>query len=191
MAIDGIHNVIRFLERLENEEVPDIDFLELRACDQSCAGGILMSGNRFLTVERLEHRAKRYPYASEMKEKLDDADIDIINTKLVSDKIKPSPVFQLDENRAKALEKMKKAQRIICFLPGIDCGACGAPNCHALAEDMVQGKAKMSDCIFLQQLWQEEGKIRASKAFMNVEKKWGKDRFQADCNKRGRRNEGF
>ncbi len=191
MAIDGIHNVIRFLERLENEEVPDIDFLEFRACDQSCAGGILMSGNRFLTVERLEHRAKRYPYASETKEKLDDKDVEIINTKLVSDKIEPSQVFQLDENRAKALEKMKKAQRIICFLPGIDCGACGAPNCHALAEDMVQGKAKMSDCIFLQQLWQEEGKIKAKKAFKNVEKKWGKDRFQADCNKRGRRNEGF
>lgn len=191
LAIDGIHNVIRFLERLENEEIPDIDFLELRACDQSCAGGILMSGNRFLTVERLERRAKRYPSAFNCKEKLDDTDVDIINAKLVSDKIEPDPVFKLDENRTKALEKMNRAQRIICFLPGIDCGACGAPNCHALAEDMVQGKAKMSDCIFLQQLWQDEGKIKTSKAFKNVEKKWGKNRFQADCNKRGRRNEGF
>lgn len=25
----------------------------------------------------------------------------------------------------------------------------------------------------------------------NIEKKWGKERFNADCNKRGRRNEGF
>jgi len=31
IAVDGIHNVIRFLERLENDEVPDLDFLELRA----------------------------------------------------------------------------------------------------------------------------------------------------------------
>jgi hypothetical protein len=56
---------------------------------------------------------------------------------------------------------------------------------------MVQGKAKMSDCVFLQQRWQNENKISAGKAYRNLEKKWGKERFNADCNKRGRRNEGF
>ena len=191
LAIDGIRNVVRFLERLENEEVPDLDFLELRACDQSCAGGILMSGNRFLTVERLEQRAKRYPSSKDIKIDTEKIDTEKIKSNLITDKIEPDSVFKLDENRTRALEKMKKAQRIICFLPGIDCGACGAPNCHALAEDMVQGKAKMSDCIFMQQRWQEEGKIKASKAFKNIEKKWGTGRFQADCNKRGKRNEGF
>ena len=60
MAIDGIHNVVKFLERLENEEVPEFDFLELKSCDQGCAGGILLTGNRFLTVERLQKRAKMY-----------------------------------------------------------------------------------------------------------------------------------
>ncbi len=69
--------------------------------------------------------------------------------------------------------------------------ACGAPNCQALAEDMVNNKAKMSDCIFLQQMWVDEGRINARKAFLNIQKKWGTDRFKADCNKRGRRNEGF
>ena len=59
LAIDEIHNVISFLERVENEEVMNVDFLELRACDQSCAGGALMSENRFLTVERVHTRANR------------------------------------------------------------------------------------------------------------------------------------
>ena len=36
LSIDGINNVIEFLEKVENEEVEDVDFLELRACDQSC-----------------------------------------------------------------------------------------------------------------------------------------------------------
>ena len=31
LAIDEVHNVIEFLEKLENEEITDIDFLELRA----------------------------------------------------------------------------------------------------------------------------------------------------------------
>lgn len=191
MAIDGIHNVIKFLERLENEEVPDIDFLELRACDQSCAGGNLLSGNRFLTVERLEHRAKRYEPSLKFKDHPIQQMAATLKSKLVADPIQPKPVFILDKDRERALEKISRMQRIICFLPGIDCGACGAPNCQALAEDMVCGQAKMSDCIFLQQTWQGENKISPTKALNNMERKWGKDRFKADCNKRGRRNEGF
>jgi iron only hydrogenase large subunit-like protein len=59
LAIDEIHNVIDFLERMETtDEIQNVDFLELRACDQSCAGGILLTGNRFLTIERLNKRAQ-------------------------------------------------------------------------------------------------------------------------------------
>ena len=41
----------------ENDEVEDVDFLELRACDQSCPGGILTADNRFLICERIFARA--------------------------------------------------------------------------------------------------------------------------------------
>ncbi|HZL09431.1 MAG TPA: [Fe-Fe] hydrogenase large subunit C-terminal domain-containing protein [Prolixibacteraceae bacterium] len=191
MAIDGIHNVVRFLERLENDQVHGIDFLELRSCDQSCAGGILLTGNRFLTTERLERRAKRYPSAKDISNTVLKVNTEELKQKLIIDSISPKPVFIFGTDRAKAMDKMERAQRIVCFLPGIDCGACGAPNCHALAEDMVNNKAKMSDCIFLQQMWVDEDRIKAKKAFLNVQKKWGTDRFKADCKKRGRRNEGF
>ena len=53
---DEIHNVIDILEKIENDELTDIDFLELRACDHSCAGGALVVNNRFLTIERLRKR---------------------------------------------------------------------------------------------------------------------------------------
>ncbi|HWS00706.1 MAG TPA: [Fe-Fe] hydrogenase large subunit C-terminal domain-containing protein [Prolixibacteraceae bacterium] len=190
IAIDGIHSVVKFLDRLENDEVQGFDFLEMRACDQSCAGGILMTGNRFTTTERLEQRSNKYPSCRE-KELTPGLNREELTRCLLIDDIKPYNVFRLDDDISKAMEKLSKAQRIICFLPGIDCGACGAPNCQALAEDMVQGKAKMSDCVFLQQRWQNEGRIGVEKAFLNLEKKWGEGRFNADCNKRGRRNEGF
>jgi Na+-translocating ferredoxin:NAD+ oxidoreductase RNF subunit RnfB len=32
-------------------------------------------------------------------------------------------------------------------LPGLDCGACGAPDCRALAEDIVKGLADDSFCL--------------------------------------------
>ena len=40
LAIDGIHNVSDFLEKLEDEDIQDIDYLELRACDESCKENI-------------------------------------------------------------------------------------------------------------------------------------------------------
>jgi iron only hydrogenase large subunit-like protein len=189
MAIDGIHNVVKFLERLENEEIPDLDFLELKSCNEGCAGGILLTGNRFLTVERLQKRAQHYPRATVSE--LDGIDVEALKRKLVTEKIEPRNVFVLDKDRTRALEKLEKASKILCQLPGIDCGACGAPNCHALAEDMVQGKAKMSDCVFLQQRYLSENKISAQRADKILEKIWGKNRFDADCNKKGGRNEGF
>ncbi len=191
IAIDGINNAVRFLERLENDQVHGIDFIEMRACDQSCAGGILLTGNRFMTAERLERRALRYPSAKKITPETIQANVEELKEKLNLDPIQPNPHLTFGKDRVKAMEKMDKAQRIVCFLPGIDCGACGAPNCHALAEDMVNNKAKMSDCTFLQQMWVDEGRIKPQKAFLNIQKKWGMGRFKADCNKRGRRNEGF
>ncbi|MHC1715887.1 MAG: (Fe-S)-binding protein [Acidaminococcaceae bacterium] len=32
-------------------------------------------------------------------------------------------------------------EEVLSSLPGLDCGACGAPTCQCLAEDIVQGKA--------------------------------------------------
>ena len=189
IAIDGIHNVVKFLERMENEEVPELDFLELKSCNQGCAGGILMTGNRFLTFERLQKRSKRYPFASLYG--LSKEDESYLLKKVESDTIEPNYVFSLDKDRIKALEKMQKADKILCQLPGIDCGSCGAPNCHALAEDIVQQKAKMTDCIFLQKRYLKENKTNIQKTFSTLEKTWGKNRFEADCNKKGGRNEGF
>ncbi len=77
LAIDGIKNVNEFLENIENEKFDKIDFLELRACDESCAGGILISGNRFLTVERLKNRAAEYRTREKAQEtKIKDAFIE-------------------------------------------------------------------------------------------------------------------
>jgi hypothetical protein len=189
MAIDGIHNVVKFLERLENEEITGLDFLDLKSCNQGCAGGILLTGNRFLTVERLQKRALRYPKSAALH--VDEVKKETVMKELQAEKIEPKNIFVLHSDRIKALEKMQKANKILCQLPGIDCGGCGAPNCHALAEDMVKGKAKMTDCIFLQKRYINEKKLTADKGFENLEKIWGKNRFDADCNKKGGRNEGF
>lgn len=189
LAIDGISNAIKFLEKIENEELFGIDFLEIRACDESCAGGVLNSENRFLAVERLNTRAREVKYRlkhdpiasrktySEKKEYL------LAHIEL--DKpIKPKSI-SLDKNRAAAMKKMKRKRELMCFLPGIDCGACGAPNCMALTDDIVNRKAAISDCIFLQKQMEHQKGISAETSYKIVEKIWGKARLEKDCTKAG------
>ena len=54
----------------------------------------------------------------------------------------------LDEDICKAMDKVELIETILDKLPGLDCGSCGSPNCRALAEDIAQGRASETDCIF-------------------------------------------
>ena len=56
--------------------------------------------------------------------------------------------MQLDEDISIAMKKFEKMEEVLSSLPGLDCGACGAPTCQCLAEDIVQGKAHETECIF-------------------------------------------
>ena len=48
---------------------------------------------------------------------------------------------------AESMRMMADIQRLKDTLPGIDCGACGAPNCRAFAEDVVKKTASIENCI--------------------------------------------
>jgi len=53
-----------------------------------------------------------------------------------------------ERQKAARRQKMEQMERILESLPGLDCGSCGAPNCQALAEDVVRELATEMDCVF-------------------------------------------
>ena len=173
LAIDGMPNVIEFLEKLENDEIQGIDFLELRACDESCAGGILTHGNRFLTVERLREMANSAPQKHALSEDYQK----ICSAYIPMQPVKPRSMVKYDVNIKIALEKMSKARRLKELLPGIDCGACGTPSCEALAEDIVCRDASINACIFMRTRFEKKGMISQETGMMMMEKIWGKERI--------------
>lgn len=177
LAVDGINNVIEFLEKFENGEINGIDFLELRACDEGCAGGILGSGNRFLTAERLRHRAKLMgPMKAKVKDRIK-AQSEFIREHIKLERIEARSIVKLDDDFDKAMDKMEQIQEILKELPQVDCGICGSPSCEALANDIVQGTAEMSRCIFYQRR-QENLDIRNTKAnLQRMIQVWGSDKF--------------
>ncbi len=61
------------------------------------------------------------------------------------------PGIRLDADMATAIEKLSRLDENTRSLPGKDCGACGAPTCAALAEDIVMERAERSLCPYVEQ----------------------------------------
>jgi Na+-translocating ferredoxin:NAD+ oxidoreductase RNF subunit RnfB len=180
LSIDGIGNAIEFLEKLENNTLGNFDFLEMRACDEGCAGGILSTTNRFLVSERLRSRVDQYYSDKKTGKVIDNKSItgytDYVTANASIGSIEPRSIMKLDEDMVQAMKKMQKIQKIKSYLPGIDCAACGSPNCRTLAEDVVQGRAHTSDCVFV------AIKVKGGETMNQVvdftEEIWGKERFK-------------
>jgi len=185
LAIDEIHNVIEFLEKIESDEISDIDFLELRACDESCAGGVLTVGNRFLTAERLEKLAVSLPLknGSDVPKAIT-AYNKYLEERISIGKIHPRSMLKLDENMAVAMKKMDMVREILPCLPMVDCGACGAPNCQALAQDIVQREADLEHCFFVQKRMENNLEFTSEESMQKLTEIWGKEKFGLICKRK-------
>jgi len=182
LSIDEIKNVIEFLEKVENDEVEDVDFLELRACDQSCPGGVLTCENRFLTCERMFARAK-YVAGKERRGEMTRAqEVEEEHSYLMHNikvgEIEPRSMLSLDSDISKALEKMNKINEYKRMLPQIDCGICGAPSCDALAEDIVRSNGDLTDCIFIQRNLEARKSMKTEESLKIMELIWGDEKIK-------------
>ncbi len=180
LSVDGIGNAIEFLEKIENDTVGSFDYLEMRACDKSCAGGILSATNRFLVSERLHKRAEQYFIDKNQGKIFNNKTItkyrDYVAGNASIGKVEPRSIMKLDEDMVQAMKKMQKIEKIKNYLPGIDCAACGSPGCRALAEDVVQQRAHTSDCVFV--AIKVKGGETMNQVVDYTEKIWGKKRFK-------------
>ena len=142
LAADGIENVIRVLEELEDEHIRDVDFIELNACSGGCVGGVLTVENPYVAQARIHSLRKYLPVSlNHIGEDIDDM--------MWENELKfNADIFRLDEDINKAMEMMENMEKIYSGLPKLDCGSCGAPSCKAMAEDIVRGKARETECIF-------------------------------------------
>ena len=142
LAADGIENVIRVLEELEDEHIHGVDFIELNACSGGCVGGVLAVENPYVAQARIQILRKYLPVSlNHLKE--DDIDRMMWETILTF----KADTFRLSDDIFEAMDMMEKMEKIVNDLPGLDCGSCGSPTCRALAEDIVRGRAKETDCI--------------------------------------------
>jgi len=144
LAADGIENVIRVLEDLEDEKFTNLKFVELNACNGGCVGGVLTVENPYVAEVKLKHLRKYMPVARshmDMEETVEE---------MVpwTTGVEYEPVYSLGGNMMESFMRLNQVEELCKKLPGLDCGSCGAPSCKALAEDIVRGEATETDCVY-------------------------------------------
>lgn len=144
ISVDGINNVISILEQIDNDRITDIDFVEVNACVGGCVGGPLTVENNFIAKTKIKKIKNLLKQNTKDDNSVVLPDIDVSFNK----PIEFSSIMQLDNDISEAIRKMDSIRAIANELPGLDCGSCGAPSCHALAEDIVLGFGSEGDCIF-------------------------------------------
>lgn len=144
LAADGIENVIRVLEEVEDERIGELDFIELNACAGGCVGGVLCVENPYVAKARIQRLRKYLPVSQNHL-----SGGTIPNVMCWEDSLEFSNVLTLSSDLKEAMQMMVQIDSMEESFPGLDCGACGAPTCRAFAEDVVRGICKESECIFV------------------------------------------
>ena len=142
LAADGIENVIRVLEDMEDQKFTNLKFVELNACNGGCVGGVLTVENPDVAEVKLKRLRKYMPVArSHIEGNAEEL------VKWTKD-VQYEPVFNLGNTMMESFARLNQVERLCKKLPGLDCGSCGAPTCKSLAEDIVRGEAVESDCVY-------------------------------------------
>ncbi|MBQ9859275.1 MAG: 4Fe-4S binding protein [Clostridia bacterium] len=153
LAADGIDNVNRVLDQIENGNIPPLEFVELNACTGGCVGGVLNVQNPFIAKARLQNLRRFLPVSRNFLPKEEQY---IPDGYFFDGVPEYQPVTQLGNSRAESMRMLADIQTLRATLPGLDCGACGAPTCRTFAEDVVRGQTTIDHCPILRRGANEE-----------------------------------
>ena len=137
LRVTGVRHVMKMMEAIEDGQIDDTAVVEMYLCDHGCLGSPLLNENAFVA----EYRLRQMQFPDELEAKA----VKRTNGLTVRQGMR------LDKDMAKAIEKLKQISEHIRTLPGRDCGICGSPNCAAMAEDIVLGRAKKTECVFFKE----------------------------------------
>ena len=145
LSVDGIENVKHALEQIEDSRFDCLDYVELLACSNGCLGGPLTVENGYVAKSRMNAILRHTQDKMVQKTGI----FENAHEKFrMTEEIEPNEANQLKGTMMERIIKTARIDEIVRELPGLDCGSCGSPTCHALAMDIVGGHASEMNCIF-------------------------------------------
>ncbi len=143
LAADGIENVIKVLENIEDERYSGLSFVELNACPGGCVGGVLQVENPYIAKAKIKKMIGPMPQAR------NELPPGVPPEMLWDTHLEYAPVMQLGSTPQESFKRYAELEEILQKLPDLDCGSCGAPTCQTFAEDVVRGNASLNECVVL------------------------------------------
>jgi hypothetical protein len=148
LAVSGLAETIRYLEKIEMGLLHDIEYFEFRACLEGCIGGPLTVADRYQAKRtvakfvRMFGHEKRLKYAQARKAYEDGW--------FFSESSRTSIVAMNQKlSLSDAIARQEKIEEVFRKLPGKECGLCGSPDCRTFAEDVADGQVEVDRCILL------------------------------------------
>jgi ferredoxin len=148
LAVSGIQETIRYLEKLEMGLLSEIEYVEFRACPEGCIGGPMAVKDRHEAKNDLRRLVRMFG----IEKRIHDAD---------AQRLYSTGWFFIDRkdflNRSEskrssisdAIKRQGQVEKTLKLLPGKECGACGSPDCRTFAEDLVDGRTSLEKCVFM------------------------------------------
>ena len=155
IAVSGVHETIRYLERVEMGLLDHIEYLECRICKEGCVGGPFTVADRYQTKQLVQKYVRMFGEERRVKQKY--------LRKIYQEgwfraerQVLPVRTEKIDMTIAERIEQQKRVESTLKRLPQKHCGMCGSPDCRTFAEDVVAGKARLNDCAQQKQFWGKE-----------------------------------
>ncbi|MBN1831546.1 MAG: 4Fe-4S binding protein [Deltaproteobacteria bacterium] len=148
LAVSGIKETIRYLEKLEMGLLSDIEYVEFRACPEGCIGGPMALKDRYQAKNNLRRLVRMFGTAK----RIHDADAERLFSAGWFFIDRKDFLERRDSKRlpiSEAIRRQGEVEKTLKLLPGKECGACGSPDCRTFAEDVVDGRASLEDCVFV------------------------------------------
>lgn len=148
LAVSGLKDTIRYLEKIEMGLFQDLEYIEFRTCPEGCVGGTLTGIGKYLSKNIIQKTILNVGYH---KRVCDDETICLYEEGSFQAKSSLAKLLQRFGARKEAMtiRELVAIEKLLQKIKGTDCAACGSPDCKTFAEDVVRGKAFESDCILL------------------------------------------
>ncbi|MBW2096173.1 MAG: 4Fe-4S dicluster domain-containing protein [Deltaproteobacteria bacterium] len=147
LAVSGLQETINYLEKIEMGRLANIDYIEFRTCSEGCVGGLFTVADKYQAKRYLQQLVRMYGVEKRVKyeyvKKL------YKNGWFFAEKNRYVEQITLPKNAlSERIKRQKRVEEVLAQLPRKECGHCGSPDCATFAEDVVDGRASLGDCLY-------------------------------------------
>jgi ferredoxin len=147
LSVHGLQETIAYLHKIEMGALREFEYIEFRTCREGCLGGVLTAVDPYIAKRNVQKMVGVFGLGRRLPR---ETILRLYEKGRFQPDQDPRMLTGLYGARrpAMSLDEARRVEAVLEDIEGLDCGACGSPDCRAFAEDVVRGEAARRDCIW-------------------------------------------